>query len=120
MRITKLLDSAFSAEKFNEKDFKKILEKEGVDGGKGWLDCRSHVSSCQTVWYLENDDDGDGVGDDDHGGDDGNDGDDGDDGYDGGDGGNDQQMVLVFTWGSCIAKPHWERLGRFSFLIKHL
>ena len=71
MRITKLLDSAFSAEKFNEKDFKKILEKEGVDGGKGWLDCRSHVSSCQTVWYLENDDDGDGVGDDDHGGDDG-------------------------------------------------
>ena len=111
MRVTKLLDSAFSAKKFNEKDFKKILEKEGVDGGKGWLDCRSHVSSCQTVWYLENGEDGDGVGDDDH---------DGDDGDDGDDGGDDQQMVLVFTWGSCIAKPHWERLGRFSFLIKHL
>ena len=62
MMITKLLDSAFSAKKFNE----KILEKERVDGGKGWLDCRSHVSSCQTVWYLENGDDGDHDGDDDH------------------------------------------------------
>ena len=40
-------------------------------------------------------------------------------GNDGDDGGNDQQMVSVLTWGSCIAKPHWERLGRFSFLIKH-
>ena len=52
--------------------FIKILEEECLYGGKGRLDCCSHISSRQTVWDLHQGD-GDHVDDDDDDQDDGDD-----------------------------------------------